>query len=122
MHSSSLDDASVITPFSWLFLLLWVSFAVSKDDLQATNTETEVGDIFWNTRIVPILHELEKGKEKKASSFCFNKMYLWLFIIYMSPITLKLLVHFDCHFCEHVQKQMKSSTYLPRNVYIKYYM
>ncbi|KAF6364058.1 armadillo repeat containing 2 [Rhinolophus ferrumequinum] len=34
--------------------------AVSKDDLQDTNTETEVGDIFWNTRIVPILHELEK--------------------------------------------------------------
>lgn len=68
----SFDGASVITPFSWLFLLRWVSFAVSKDDLQDKTTETEVDGIFWNTRIVPILHELEKGKGKKASSFCFK--------------------------------------------------
>ncbi|KAM6181026.1 armadillo repeat-containing protein 2 isoform 1-T1 [Erethizon dorsatum] len=34
--------------------------AVSKADLQEKDTEIEVDEVFWNTRIVPILHELEK--------------------------------------------------------------
>ncbi|XP_032506993.1 armadillo repeat-containing protein 2 isoform X1 [Phocoena sinus] len=32
----------------------------SKLDLQEKDTEIEVGEVFWNTRIVPILRELEK--------------------------------------------------------------
>nr|XP_058163223.1 armadillo repeat-containing protein 2 isoform X2 [Dasypus novemcinctus] len=32
----------------------------SKADLQEKDTEIEADEIFWNTRIVPILHELEK--------------------------------------------------------------
>lgn len=46
-----------------LFLLLWVSFAVSKADSQEKDMEMEVDDVFWNTRIVPILHKLEKGNK-----------------------------------------------------------
>ncbi|XP_043295125.1 armadillo repeat-containing protein 2 isoform X2 [Cervus canadensis] len=34
--------------------------AGSKADLQEKNTEIEVDEVFWNTRIVPILHDLEK--------------------------------------------------------------
>ncbi|KAM7135319.1 armadillo repeat-containing protein 2 [Molossus nigricans] len=34
--------------------------AVSKTNLQEKATETEADDVFWNTRIVPILHKLEK--------------------------------------------------------------
>ncbi|CAI9164230.1 unnamed protein product [Rangifer tarandus platyrhynchus] len=34
--------------------------ADSKADLQEKNTEIEVDEVFWNTRIVPILHDLEK--------------------------------------------------------------
>lgn len=87
--------------------LLWVSFAVSKANLQEKDTDSEVDDIFWNTRIVPILHELEKGK-KKQNSFCFKSKVSM--VIYMSPISLIFLVHFDYDFCEHVQKQVKPST------------
>lgn len=53
-----------------LFPLLWVSFAGSKADLQEKDTEMEVDDVFWNTRIVPILHKLEKGNKKVF--FCFK--------------------------------------------------
>ncbi|KAM5282884.1 armadillo repeat-containing protein 2 isoform 3-T6 [Hipposideros larvatus] len=42
--------------------------AVSKADLQEKDTETDVDDIFWNTRIVPILHELEK--EENVEMVC----------------------------------------------------
>ncbi|XP_074224622.1 armadillo repeat-containing protein 2 isoform X4 [Camelus bactrianus] len=34
--------------------------AGSKADLQEKDTEIEVNEVFWNTRIIPILHELEK--------------------------------------------------------------
>ncbi|XP_077018709.1 armadillo repeat-containing protein 2 isoform X2 [Tamandua tetradactyla] len=34
--------------------------AVSKADLQEKDTEIEADEVFWKTRIVPILHELEK--------------------------------------------------------------
>ncbi|XP_055289507.1 armadillo repeat-containing protein 2 isoform X1 [Moschus berezovskii] len=34
--------------------------AGSKANLQEKNTEIEVDEVFWNTRIVPILHDLEK--------------------------------------------------------------
>ncbi|ELK00623.1 Armadillo repeat-containing protein 2 [Pteropus alecto] len=34
--------------------------AVSKANSQEKDIDSEVDDIFWNTRIVPILHELEK--------------------------------------------------------------
>ncbi|XP_008575476.1 PREDICTED: armadillo repeat-containing protein 2 [Galeopterus variegatus] len=33
---------------------------VSKANLQEKDTEIEVDEVFWNTRIVPLLHELEK--------------------------------------------------------------
>lgn len=65
MNSRDFDGVPVITPFSWLCLLFWVSFAVSKANLQGKDTETEVDDTFWNTRIVPILHVLEKGKKER---------------------------------------------------------
>ncbi|XP_004422246.1 PREDICTED: armadillo repeat-containing protein 2 [Ceratotherium simum simum] len=42
--------------------------AVSKADLQEKDTEIEVDDVFWNTRIVPILHELEK--EENIETVC----------------------------------------------------
>lgn len=37
-------------------------FAASRASLQEQETEIEVDEVFWKTRIVPILHELEKGK------------------------------------------------------------
>ncbi|XP_016015701.2 armadillo repeat-containing protein 2 isoform X3 [Rousettus aegyptiacus] len=39
---------------------------VSKANLQEKDTDSEVDDIFWNTRIVPILHELEKGENTET--------------------------------------------------------
>ncbi|XP_023578095.1 armadillo repeat-containing protein 2 isoform X2 [Octodon degus] len=42
--------------------------AVSKAYLQETDTEIEVDEVFWNTRIVPILHELEK--EENIETIC----------------------------------------------------
>nr|XP_012608689.1 armadillo repeat-containing protein 2 isoform X2 [Microcebus murinus] len=42
--------------------------AVSKADLQEKDTEIEVDEVFWNTRIVPILHELEK--EENIETVC----------------------------------------------------
>ncbi|XP_005377906.1 PREDICTED: armadillo repeat-containing protein 2 [Chinchilla lanigera] len=42
--------------------------AVSKADLQEKATEIEVDEVFWNTRIVPILHELEK--EENIETIC----------------------------------------------------
>ncbi|XP_008155002.3 armadillo repeat-containing protein 2 isoform X1 [Eptesicus fuscus] len=42
--------------------------AGSKADLQEEDTEMEVDDVFWNTRIVPILHKLEK--EEAAEMLC----------------------------------------------------
>uniref|UniRef100_A0A8C5XGB2 Armadillo repeat-containing protein 2 n=1 Tax=Microcebus murinus TaxID=30608 RepID=A0A8C5XGB2_MICMU len=41
---------------------------VSKADLQEKDTEIEVEEVFWNTRIVPILHELEK--EENIETVC----------------------------------------------------
>lgn len=49
-----------------LFLLLWGSFAVSKADSQEKDTEMEVDDVFWNTRIVPVLQKLEKGSTNQS--------------------------------------------------------
>eukprot|EP00069_Balaena_mysticetus_P007489 bmy_05558T0 len=40
----------------------------SKLDLQEKDTEIEVGEVFWNTRIVPILRELEK--EENIETVC----------------------------------------------------
>ncbi|XP_059556751.1 armadillo repeat-containing protein 2 [Myotis daubentonii] len=37
--------------------------AGSKADLQGKDTEMEVDDVFWNTRIMPILHKLEKEED-----------------------------------------------------------
>uniref|UniRef100_A0A8C9UV68 Armadillo repeat containing 2 n=1 Tax=Spermophilus dauricus TaxID=99837 RepID=A0A8C9UV68_SPEDA len=42
--------------------------AVSKANLQEKDTEIEVDEVFWNTRIVPILHELEK--EENIETVC----------------------------------------------------
>ncbi|KAI5140328.1 armadillo repeat-containing protein 2 [Manis pentadactyla] len=42
--------------------------AVSKADLQEKDTEIEAEEAFWNTRIVPILHELEK--EENIETVC----------------------------------------------------
>ncbi|XP_045721231.1 armadillo repeat-containing protein 2 [Mirounga angustirostris] len=42
--------------------------AVSKADMQEKETEIEVDEVFWNTRIVPILQELEK--EEKIETIC----------------------------------------------------
>uniref|UniRef100_A0A2K6UX15 Armadillo repeat containing 2 n=1 Tax=Saimiri boliviensis boliviensis TaxID=39432 RepID=A0A2K6UX15_SAIBB len=42
--------------------------AVSKADLQEKDAEIEVDEAFWNTRIVPILHELEK--EENIETVC----------------------------------------------------
>ncbi|XP_029799153.1 armadillo repeat-containing protein 2 [Suricata suricatta] len=44
------------------------SRAVSKAKLQEKDTEIEVDEVFWNTRIVPILHELEK--EENIETIC----------------------------------------------------
>lgn len=38
------------------------SFAASRASLQEQETEIEVDEVFWKTRIEPLLHELEKGK------------------------------------------------------------
>ncbi|XP_006840056.1 PREDICTED: armadillo repeat-containing protein 2 [Chrysochloris asiatica] len=42
--------------------------AVSKADSQGKDEEKEVDEVFWNTRIVPILHELEK--EENIETIC----------------------------------------------------
>ncbi|XP_023389170.1 armadillo repeat-containing protein 2 [Pteropus vampyrus] len=42
--------------------------AVSKANSQEKDIDSEVDDIFWNTRIVPILHELEK--EENTEMVC----------------------------------------------------
>ncbi|KAK2494214.1 hypothetical protein MC885_015382 [Smutsia gigantea] len=42
--------------------------AASKADLQEKGTEIEADEVFWNTRIVPILHELEK--EENIETVC----------------------------------------------------
>ncbi|KAL2792410.1 armadillo repeat-containing protein 2 isoform b [Daubentonia madagascariensis] len=42
--------------------------AVSKANLQEKEAEIEVDEVFWNTRIVPILHELEK--EENIETVC----------------------------------------------------
>ncbi|XP_066104049.1 armadillo repeat-containing protein 2 isoform X2 [Saccopteryx bilineata] len=39
---------------------------VSRADLREEDTEMEVDDVFWNTRIVPILHKLEKEENIKT--------------------------------------------------------
>ncbi|KAM6181027.1 armadillo repeat-containing protein 2 isoform 2-T2 [Erethizon dorsatum] len=44
--------------------------AVSKADLQEKDTEIEVDEVFWNTRIVPILHELEKANIETVCATC----------------------------------------------------
>jgi hypothetical protein len=62
--------------------LIWVCFSVLKADLQEKDTEIEADEVFWNTRIIPILHELEKGKKVVL---VLNKKYLWLFICYQLP-------------------------------------
>ncbi|XP_044914546.1 armadillo repeat-containing protein 2 isoform X5 [Felis catus] len=41
---------------------------LSKANLQEKDTEIEVDEVFWNTRIVPILHELEK--EENIETIC----------------------------------------------------
>ena len=84
-----MGSARVVTPFSQLFLLFCFSVAGSKADLQEKNTEIEVDEVFWNTRIVPILHDLEKGKKKKSR---FRSKISA--IIYMFPIALIFSVHF----------------------------
>ncbi|XP_007939012.1 armadillo repeat-containing protein 2 [Orycteropus afer afer] len=40
--------------------------AVSKADLQEKDTQKEVDEAFWNTRIIPILHELETENDVEA--------------------------------------------------------
>ncbi|XP_073933199.1 armadillo repeat-containing protein 2 isoform X2 [Castor canadensis] len=40
--------------------------AVLKADLQEKDTEIEADEVFWNTRIIPILHELEKEENIEA--------------------------------------------------------
>ncbi|KAM4866056.1 armadillo repeat-containing protein 2 isoform 2-T2 [Thomomys bottae] len=42
--------------------------AVSKSNLKEKDAEIEVDEVFWNTRIVPILHELEK--EENIGTVC----------------------------------------------------
>ncbi|CAH6778265.1 Armc2 [Phodopus roborovskii] len=42
------------------------SFAASGASLQEQETEMEVDGVFWKTRIVPILHELEKEEDAEA--------------------------------------------------------
>ncbi|XP_034524845.1 armadillo repeat-containing protein 2 isoform X2 [Ailuropoda melanoleuca] len=42
--------------------------AVSKADVQEKETETEADEVFWNTRIAPILHQLEK--EENIETIC----------------------------------------------------
>ncbi|XP_045654382.1 armadillo repeat-containing protein 2 [Ursus americanus] len=42
--------------------------AVSKADVQEKETEIEVDEVFWNTRIAPILHQLEK--EENIETIC----------------------------------------------------
>jgi len=69
--------------------LFCFSVAGSKADLQETNKEIEVDEVFWNTRIVPILHDLEKGKKKKSSFR--SKIFAVIFIF---PIALIFSVHF----------------------------
>nr|XP_045010832.1 armadillo repeat-containing protein 2 [Jaculus jaculus] len=56
LRSSSLDPSRLETG------------AVSKADVQEKDTEIEVDEVFWKTRIVPILHELEK--EESAGALC----------------------------------------------------
>ncbi|XP_032194767.1 armadillo repeat-containing protein 2 isoform X2 [Mustela erminea] len=42
--------------------------AASKADVQEKETEIEVDEVFWNTRIAPILHQLEK--EENIETIC----------------------------------------------------
>lgn len=58
--------------FPVLFAALWVSFAGPKADLQEEDTEMEVDNVFWNTRIVPILYKLETGNKKSIFLLLFQ--------------------------------------------------
>lgn len=49
------------SPLTVLFPSLDFS-AASRVSLQERETEPEIDEVFWRTRIVPILHQLEKGK------------------------------------------------------------
>lgn len=69
------------------------SFAASRTGLQEQETETEVDGVFWKTRIVPILHELEKGK---TIVFVLNKNFAFICVF---PIALIFSVYLDYYFC-----------------------
>ncbi|KAM6185179.1 armadillo repeat-containing protein 2 [Rhynchocyon petersi] len=49
--------------------------AVSKPSSQEKDTEKEVGEVFWNTRIVPILHELEKEENIEATCAACTRLH-----------------------------------------------
>lgn len=110
-----MGSARVVTPFSQLFLLFCFSVAGSKADLQEKNTEIEVDEVFWNTRIVPILHDLEKGKKKKVA---LDRKYLQLFICSPLPWYFQYTLSFFLWTCSETSEII----YLPSNVCIQYYM
>lgn len=53
-------------------------FAASRASLQEQEPELEVDETFWKTRIVPILHELEKGK---TTVFVLNKSLAFICVL-----------------------------------------
>uniref|UniRef100_A0A8C9DEG0 Armadillo repeat containing 2 n=1 Tax=Prolemur simus TaxID=1328070 RepID=A0A8C9DEG0_PROSS len=65
------NGGSVFLLFNFL-VRITISFTISKADLQEKDTEIEVDEVFWNTRIVPILHELEK--EENIEMVCEGNM------------------------------------------------
>lgn len=66
IHLSDAEEWPLSVPcHESLFTMLFPSpdsFAASRASLQEQETEIEVDEVFWKTRIEPILRELEKGK------------------------------------------------------------
>ncbi|XP_075410112.1 armadillo repeat-containing protein 2 [Tenrec ecaudatus] len=55
-----------------------VSLAASNADLREKDTEKEVDEVFWNTRIMPILHTLEEAETVEAACAACTQLHLAL--------------------------------------------
>lgn len=66
IHLSDTEERPLSVPCHESFFTMLFpspdSFAASRASLQEQETEIEVDEVFWKTRIEPILRELEKGK------------------------------------------------------------
>lgn len=89
------------------------SFAASKASLQEQETEIEVDEVFWKTRIEPILRELEKGK---TTVLVLNQNFAFICCSPLPP-------YFQCTLTIVSVAMLKTCRVFayPVNLYSKYY-